>query len=202
MNNQDVLAKYGKKFAGTDSARPILEGIHYATDGTAFVTNAHYGLQIRNAHNFNTPMTLNAKTGSPIEGVYPDLSRVFPDRYDNTITIGAKDLKDLLLRVRCAADVASRINKKVPVITLDAHNETVFIKIINSDKGLDFSAYLGTTLKNDTSKRSLNAEYLYTALSLFSDTNTDMIVKLGVPLSPIVLTDGNDIDVVILPYRV
>jgi len=182
----------------------MLEGIHYAADGSVFVTNAHFALRVKNAHSFKEAVTLHAKTGQPIDGVYPDLSRVFPDSFDNEIYLNQEFLENVILRTRCAADVASRLDKKHPVVKLEASNGSAYLQIKNEDnRQVGFQAFFGDTIKSDTSKRSLNAEYLYTALSVFADAGCrGVYVKLGKSNHPIILTDGQDIDVLIIPYRI
>lgn len=200
---QKIIAKYGKKFASAKSGdRSALEGIHYACDSTVFVTNSHYALRIKNVHSFKEPVTLHAKTGQPIDGVYPDLSRVFPDRFDNEIILKNGWLDKVILRTRCAADVASRLDKKCPIVWMEASNGSAYLQIKDEVTQIDFSAFFGNTIEPKPSKRSLNAEYLHTALSVFADAGSrEIFVKLAGPLHPIVLTDGQDIDVLILPYR-
>lgn len=199
MNKQELIAKYGKKFTSTDVKQPVFQGVHYATDGSVFVTDRFYALRIRNAHTFETPLTLHTKTGMPIEGVYPDMNKVFPTHFDNEIQIGGGALDGVLMRTRCAADVASRLDKKHPIVALHAENGSAYLEI---KKPVEFSAFFGNTLKIDASKRSLNSEYLHTALSVFNDAGYDVSVKFGAPLSPILLTNNDDIDVLILPYRI
>lgn len=202
MDKQQIIAKYGKKFASTNDATPVLTGVHYAADGSVFITDRHYALRIRNAHTLETPITLHPKTGMPIEGIYPDVGKIFPTQFDNEIQIVGDALNDALLCTRCATDIAIRLNKKHPIVALSASNGLVYLEIKDADKKLEFSAFFGNTVKIDASKRSLNAEYLHTGLSVFDDAGYDATVKFKEdPFSPIVLTNNDDIDVLILPYR-
>jgi hypothetical protein len=203
-NKLQLIQKYAKKFAINPKAKqPIFEGVHYAANGTAYVTNRQYMLRIRNSHAFDKPTTIHAVTGVPIEGNWPDVDRVFPSNFENEITIDRTALDNLVLRVRCMADVTSRLDKKRPVVILTIDNGVAYLRIRNEDYQIEAQAFFGNASKFEPSKRALNAEYLYTALSLFKDANADQVlVKLRDPLDPILLTDGQDIDVLILPYRV
>jgi hypothetical protein len=203
---QKLIEKFGKKFAALDKgATPILQGIHYAADGTVFITDRHIGLRIRDAHNFKEPMTLHAKTGQPIVGVYPDLTRVMvAGNRSEVITLASSSLSTVADRVRCIADVASRLNKKRPVVTIEAANGSAWVHVKDADSLVQAKVFLGNT--DDPKLQlevSLNAEYLHTALSLFASAGISKLhMSFKGPLNPIYLSDGRDIDVVILPYRI
>ncbi|MNG17934.1 hypothetical protein D3C84_1019550 [compost metagenome] len=50
--------------------------------------------------------------------------------------------------------------------------------------------------------RMLNADYLVTALAVLEAAYTEVTLRLGDPLHPIVLSSDNGIDIVILPCMV
>jgi hypothetical protein len=200
MIKQKLIEKYAKKFADTQDR--ITQGVHYAADGSVVMTNRQYLLCIRNAHDLGSPVTLHAKTGLPLQGEYPKVSRIFPTSFDNMAPIKFDELNHVIFRTRCAADVASRIDKKHPTVMLTATNGAAYLQIRNEEHQLEFSAFFGNTQKTEPSKRTLNAEYLHTALSVFGDAASPAVyVKFRGPLEPIVLTDEQDIEVLILPYR-
>ncbi|MFX3633736.1 MAG: hypothetical protein ACE3L7_25625 [Candidatus Pristimantibacillus sp.] len=201
MNKQQIIAKYGKKFVSTSETTPVLMGVHYAAGGTVYATNRHYGIRIRNAHNFEQALTLDAKTGALIEGTYPDMSKIFPGVTSMEIELLPAALESVVKRVAMAVDVVKRIDKKVPLLKLDARNGSVNLNISNQEHGLEFTAFFGNTDVIESSVRSLNGEYLLTALQLFNDAGRGVTLMLSGPMSPIVLTDGGDIDVITLPYR-
>lgn len=203
MNKQEIIAKYGKVFASTDSSQTILQGVQYTPDGVVNICDRHRLLSIKEAHTFAQPLILHAKTGTPIEGNYPETGRLFSDSYENEIPITQMELEHVVLYASCAKDVALRLDKKVPIVILTAVNGMTYLQISNTDKQLEFSAFFGNAQKLEPSKRSLNADYFLTALSVFKDANSKLIhVKLGAPLSPIVIEDEEQgIRALILPYR-
>jgi hypothetical protein len=203
MNKQELIAKYGKIFASTDSTQIILQGVQYGLDGVVNICDRYRLLSIKEAHTFAQPLVLHAKTGTPIEGNYPETGRLFSDSYENEIPLELKHLESALLYASCAKDVAMRLDKKCPLVMLTAVNGMTYLQINNADKQLEFSAFFGNAQKLEPSKRSLNADYLHTALSVFKDANSKLIhVKLGSPLSPIVIEDETQgIRVLILPFR-
>lgn len=199
LDKQKLVEKYAKKFANKDE-KHITRGIYYAPGGDVIVTNRHYLLRIRDAHKLKDPIIMHHKTGMPIEGDYPDTSKLFPRSSIDHIVIKQGSYKDVLTRVRCAADIASRINKKFPVITLTADNGNAYLSHIGDQ--IQFSAFFAPTRTTDSSVRRLNAEYLHTALSVFVDANAVQVwINLNKPYDPILLTDDEHIDVLIVPVR-
>lgn len=205
MNKQQLIAKYGKVFASTNETSPILQGVHYGPDGAVSVCDRHRLLFIKEAHSFEKPFTMHAKLGMPIEGEYPDTSKLFSNSYENEIPLKPKELEQAVLYAACAKDVASRLDKKTPIVMLTAVNGMTYLQIRNEHDGekLEFSAFFGNTQKLEPSKRSLNADFLHTALSVFKDADSELIhVKWNAPTAPIVLEDEDQgIRVLILPYR-
>lgn len=192
MDNQQLLAKYAKKFAGN---KDIYQGIYYRADGSAVVTNRHMALRIRNAHDMAHATVLHAKTGVPLTGKYPDVDRVFPASSCEKIRLDG--LEGVLLRTRCATDVAKVLDKKLPVALLKVVGGAAYLQIKTQ---IEFSALFGT-LQGKESLRAVNPEYLHTVLSVFQDSGSSVSVELRHPFEPIVLTDEADIDVMVLPYR-
>lgn len=203
MDKQAVLSKYAKKFAAkSGSNRPMLEGIHYSAGGSAFASNGHYALHIKNIHQFDKPTTIDAKSGMPLDGIYPDFTRLFPSSFKNEIHIGSASVKEVLMRVSCAMDVAKRLCKSSPIVKMVTKNGVVYLSSNDADKRVNLEIFLGNAIKLDTTILALNAEYLHTAVSLFADANRDIAIKLNGPMSPIILTDIEDIEIILLPYRI
>ncbi|QMV44451.1 beta clamp domain-containing protein [Cohnella cholangitidis] len=202
MNKQQIIAKYAKLFATKEGGgTPILEGIHYGADGTAVVTDRHRLLRIRGAHSFPQPVTMHAKRGTPIEGTYPDTTKIVPTTFESEVTLGrGTEMETALKSAKTIAAAANTIDKKIPVAKLFGQNGTAHL-YIKSDS-FDFKAFFGNTPNlKPIDMRSFNANYFVTALEVFADAGIDVTIKLHKPLHPIVLS-GGDIDVLILPYRV
>lgn len=52
----EILQKHAKDFAAKKgSSRPVLEGVYFAPDGSAWVTDSHHALFIQGAHNYENP---------------------------------------------------------------------------------------------------------------------------------------------------
>lgn len=201
MTKQQLIAKYGKKFAAATATEGVLQGVHYASDGSAFVTNRHYALRVRGAHNYPQALTLHAKDGSPLDGEYPqNYNKVFPQRYDDAILLRmGVELDAALLAAQTAAAVAELRDKKHPVCKLEVTCGVASLVIAR--ELITLRAFLGNVADaKSKSVRSFNATYLLTALQVFKDYEHDVQIQLGRPLDPILLT-GGDVDVVIMPIR-
>ncbi|BBH19802.1 hypothetical protein Back11_11470 [Paenibacillus baekrokdamisoli] len=203
LSKAEIVSKFAKQFASSgNTGRPVLEGIHYGTDGTAFVTNAHFGLRVSNVHSFQQSVTLHAKSGQPIEGIYPDFSKVFPTDFHEEIEILQAGVPDALLAAQCIALVASKLSKKAPIAGMEIIDGEINLTIENKPNGMEMTAKLGEAPVRSRSLRMFNAEYFLTALSVFDAANSSVTIKLRGPLDPIVLSNNNGIDILILPFRV
>lgn len=197
MNKQEVLAKYGKKFAAPSKIGGVLEGVHYTTDGTAYVTNRHVALIIREIHQLEQPITLHPKTEEPIEGAYPDVSQLIPTTFSQEIKISA-EIKNVLVRVTAADGVAASINKKNPVAEIEANNGIASLQVNSQKHMIQFSTALGST--DESFKIGVNTEHLSMVFSVFADMEAGHVyVKFSNGRGPILITNGEDIEVLLLP---
>ena len=200
MSKAEILSKYSKLLvADSKTKTPILEGIHYAYDGSAVVTNRHIMLRLRGAHSFQQAITLHHKTGAPIEGVYPDVSRVVPE-YKKRIDLrfGA-ELDKTIKHTKAALTIAEIWSKAQPLIGLEVEFGVAYLAF--KADGIDVKAFFANTYELEASKRNLNARYLLTALQIFDSARSDVSVSWDRPGDPILLSNGEDIDIVIMPYR-
>lgn len=205
---QQIIAKFAKKFAykapKTDKNN-ILEGVNYATDGSVFITNRHYGLRIKNAHKLESPVTIHATKGVPIEGVYPDISRLFPESFDIEICLSSVSLATSYAKY--VSEVASKIDRKHPIASICVIEEegSLVLSAQTDDKLVKCEAILSYTDIPPAlfGRRCLNANYMLTALEVFTEFNAKQVfLKTNENVvAPIIISDNADIDVIILPYR-
>lgn len=203
---QQIISKYGKKFTALHKgATPILQGVHYAIDGSVLVTDRHQALRIKNAHSFKESMTLHAKTGQPIEGEYPNLAKIM-DGSSNckaAIVIPGSIIEEVANRIRCVADTAVRLNKAVPIVAMEFKNGNVWVTAADESVCVQTKAFLGVVnFPSLDLKITLNGVCLHTALSVFADAGVKKLeIRFNGAMNPISFTDNGDIDVVVLPYR-
>ncbi|NHN31167.1 hypothetical protein [Paenibacillus agricola] len=205
----ELITKHGRKFAAKpNGSTPVLEGVHYAADGSVVVTDRHKMLRIGGAHSFTEPFTSHAVTGSPVDGTYPDTSKIIPTEFKAEITLiesGIKrtDLKDAIARVKLAVDVAKLAGDKSYVAKLSYVGASVTLSVKSDAPGVSFSAGISADISGADETVSFNAEYLLAALNVFKDAGSARItIGLIGPMTPILLRDEeNGIDVIVLPYR-
>lgn len=201
MVKERIIEKYGKKFTGNSFGSTALEGIHYAENGNVYVTNRITGLRLTNVHKLPMAITLHAKTGLLIDGAFPSIDGVFLKNPDQVIAIDKGDLPDILLRVRCIADVAARLDKNMPVIEMSTKNKELHISTKRSKETLTCSTFLGRASQGEDSIRLLNAQYLHLALSVLQEAGNGAEIRLGKQHEPIYLTNGDGVDVAIMPFN-
>lgn len=205
----EIITKHGRKFAAkTNGATPVLEGVHYNADGSVVVTDRYKLLRIGGAHNFTEPFTSHAVTGAPIDGNYPDTSRIIPMELPSQITlinygVQRDDLKDAIARVKLAVDVAKAAGDKSYITALVKEGDTVMLVVKNDEPRVKYSAILNSDIFGLDATVSFNAELFLAALNVFKDAGSKrVIIGITGATSPIVLRDEeNEIDAIVLPYR-
>lgn len=201
-----LIAKHAKKFAMTKNGPPILEGVHYAEDGTAVVANLYCGLRIKNAHNYTESFTVSAVTGNKIDGIYPykRFNENFPAEFKASSSLNNHLIEDALKKVKWIRDIAKFYDKRNKAIQLNIGETTeqaVELKFENDS--IKFQTFLSKCDSKETLSVTLNAEFLLNSLQVFKDAETsELKIKLNGKLDPIILSDEeNEIDAIILPIR-
>ncbi len=204
MNKHEILSKYAKHFASKYESQPLLHGIHYAADGSAVVTNRQWLLRIKGVHDYAQPTTLHVKTGAPIDGEYPETSKVFPTSYKERVWVSDVEMKDTVKIAGAATQLASLVSKEMPVVRLETANGLAELVVLVKKHNIKLQAFLGNCDNARlSSKRSMNGNYLTTALQLFADVGNGVQITLNGPLDPMVFSDPmGDIEVLILPFKV
>ena len=199
---QNLILKYGQKFASRKQSHPVLRGIHYAEGGNIYVTNAFYALRIQNAHEYSEPFTTDAWTGEAIHDTFPNIENVFPTDFHNTIEIRSEQIQNTVRRIKWAHDITKSLKIENRLVSLISKNEEIYLKLKTSDVYLKSKIPHTTAAIIDDLEIGLNAEYLYNTFKLFEDAGTHSLkIKPGQEVtSPITFEDeDNGITVIILP---
>ncbi|OMC96239.1 hypothetical protein MKX34_24040 [Paenibacillus sp. FSL R5-0636] len=205
----ELITKHAKKFTvKPGGGTPVLEGVRYLDDGSVVATDRHTLLRIGGAHNFAEAFTSHAKTGAPVDGQYPDTSRLIPQDFTSQITlietVTRADLKDAIACVKVALEAAKlSAGDKRNLALLRYAGDAATLSVTNDSPALSFSAGINADLSGPDMAVAFNAEYMLNALNVFKDAGSQRVtIGLTGNLSPIVLRDeDNGIDVVVLPYR-
>ncbi|MFU1797483.1 hypothetical protein ACM1RC_26695 [Paenibacillus azoreducens] len=198
---QEIVNKHAKKFAAKDTNGP-LDGVHYATDGSIVVTNRYIALIVSDAHSSQDSFTSHVVTGMQIDGAYPSLSRVVPSKWESQIIWSGDQIKEVIQAVKLAFETAKTEKPAVSYLNVNSHM-TAFINTDTKQRGLYFSGQIGKADKT-FSEVHFNPEFLLNALNVYKDAGSqEVVLKLtGRSMSPVVLSDENGIDIIILPFRV
>ncbi|WP_339815631.1 hypothetical protein [Paenibacillus sp. FSL R5-0928] len=205
----ELITKHAKKFTvKPGGSSPVLEGVHYSADGSVVATDRHTLLRIGGAHNFAEAFTSHVKTGAPIDGTYPDTSRIIPMELPSQITliesVKRADLKDAIARTKVALEASKLSGGKTYTARLTIVGDDVRLSANNDALPYRFSAGINADIFGPDAEVSFNAEYLLNALNVFKDAGSQR-VNIGIisATSPIVLRDDDsEIDIVVLPYRI
>lgn len=204
----ELITKHAKNFTSKSEAFPVLQGVHYNADGSVVCTDRHVLLRIGGAHNFTEEFTSHAKTGAVIDGVFPDTSRFIPQELPTQITLvdtaHLSGIKDAIARVKVALESAKLSGDKTNVTRLDSAAGGVKLTVNNAKTNVSYSAQITADQFGPYAGVTFNAEYLLNALNVFKDAGSSrVIIGITGAMSPIVLRDEeNEIDAIVLPYRV
>lgn len=194
-----IAMKHAKKFAGKSAARPILAGVYHAPDGSLAVTDAHRLLRVDNAHERTEPIVLDAKTNAPIDGVFPDISRVVPTSFCAEYTVGGETLDALILAHEIAVKVGGK-KKPYAAITVGSGGPT-----IRTTCGTGMYEYAPTVRidhSGDDFTVHYNAQYVLDALLALRDFRPKTVsMRFTGALSPIALETDNGVLALILPIK-
>jgi len=204
----ELITKHGRKFASKSETTPVLQGIRYQAEGSVVVTDRYRLLRIGGAHSFTEDFTSHAVTGAPIDGQYPDTSRIIPMELPSQITLindGFKrdDLKAAIAAVKLSVEAAKVSGDKSYITTLNYEGSSVNLSVTSEHPSLSLTVGIAADTSGKDATVTFNAEYLLTALNVFKDAGSGrVIIGITGASSPIVLRDEvNEIDIVVLPFR-
>lgn len=203
MNPQKLalLTKHGKKFAAKpqrSAGEQVLNGVYYATDGAAYVTDRHKLLRLRNVHSNKDAETRSLTSGGKIDGVYPDVSKIFPKDLTAHLTVSESDIPRLISVTKAVLSVAKTVDERFPIVTiLDG------VLTYNNDKA---PVQIRTSVTKSTEEHqtiALNPAFVADALAVFKDVGSaEVSVHISSSMAPIVFYDDkNGVDVLVSPYR-
>lgn len=204
----ELIMKHAKHFTTKSEATPVLQGVHYSADGSVVCTDRHSLLRIGGVHNFTEEFTSHAKTGAVIDGVFPDTSRIIPQELPTQVTLintgFLSGIKDAIARVKVALETAKLSGDKTYVARLDSAASGVKLTVNSAEANVSYSAMITADQFGPYADITFNAEYLLSALNVFKDAGSQrVIIGITGAMSPIVLRDEeNEIDAIVLPYRV
>lgn len=191
-----LITKHGKKFV--TKTKSVTDGVHYAADGSAIMTDRHRLLRIKDIHANTEPSTRCLTTGAPVDGHYPDTAKVFPKDIHAQMTITDADIPKLIAVTKAIVSVARSLKDRVPVVTIIDGQLTY-----NNDASITTFRSALTSDVVEHPPVAVDVVYLSDALAVFKDAGSaEISVFVSGQLSPIVLYDDKvGVDMIVLPVR-
>ena len=123
-----------------------------------------------------------------LEGTYPSYSRLIPKEFTTFVIAPKKDFISALERVSVMADSRNNIAK----VVFDASNQRLEISSEEPQLGSAVDAIESVQISGDSVTTAFNLKYLLDGLK--SLDGEEVLIKLNQPLSPVILTNVDDLD--------
>jgi DNA polymerase III sliding clamp (beta) subunit (PCNA family) len=198
-----TFIKHAEKVTKSVSAsRPVLKGVYHEKGGSLIVTDSHRLYVAKNSHANSLGEIVNPKTGEVIDGNYPDVSRLIPDKYDAKFTLKMNvaqtvDAFTALLKSNHVADKKYKTLTKAVV----AEDKTISFTV---DNELMSSTYKAGTVDGEVGELTFDTNYFAEAIALIKAAGfTEVEFRYYGPMRPFVLSAGIDDELIalLLPVR-
>lgn len=184
---------------GTTDARPILKGVKHFEDGSLAVTDSHRLYIAKDMHCKDDSVL--SPDGKQIDGDYPEISRLIPTEFKQSLTIGV----DEMLR---GVDIIYTANK---VCNSDRHNmENAFMRWKDNQLSMDEQEILSTVYELPKAYQLTEVEALYSnsrywvdALKLFKAFKyKEVALNITNAMRPFTITSQDDkLTALLMPIR-
>lgn len=123
-----TFMRHAKKVTRSDSIgeRPVLRGVKHYDDGSLAVTDSHRLYVIKDMHDKGE--TIITPDGKKLEGAYPDVARLIPKDYRESITINVDEMlraAEIMLTANSVSN-SSRHNAKSAVMHWEVNVLSMF----------------------------------------------------------------------------
>ncbi|WP_416149465.1 hypothetical protein ACM26V_00250 [Salipaludibacillus sp. HK11] len=199
----DVI-ELSKKFVSNNLTRPILLFVEHKDDGSIVATDSIKALIVNNIHGFTGSYLVNPKTLEFATGKYPDTKKMMSsDDYKRSITLNQEHVRIWLQMHRSMNQMFKTIYRdrnNVVAITITADKAN--FEIPSPEDGLTYSLPFEEII-SERETIHYNNESMRDALHVFEKLKSKFItISFSGKLTPILLSDGEDISVLITPVRV
>lgn len=173
----------------------ILKGVFHHENGSLICTDAHRLYVAKDKHSRTDNAVITPK-GKVLEGKFPDVSRIIPDKSNARQEI-AVNVNELLQGVDMAYSTGKLMDDLEGKVIVRFENGKMYFKhpmlSVKHEVGFSFE-----------SKMSFNAKYLLDALKMFkADKNETVTFYYFGSMRPLLIENGNlDLLALILPVRI
>lgn len=187
FTNQKLEAAF-KKAVSHDSARPLLQCLHFDKDGSAVATDSHVLLRIDDFHQLSQPLNLNLKTFIAEDGDYPEIKRLIPESFDFELRVDSDELADALPVI--TGMTKTRDKQALATLRWDVENRKLMIT--SGQVSLNIPAIQTDDSSYDTDTdvlATINPKYLAQAIEFYTQVAEvpEVIFGFNGALRPIVI---------------
>lgn len=191
MIDYETFIKHAEKVTKTaPETRPVLKGVFHKEDGSAIVTDAHRLYVAKDVHSRGKDTVLSPE-GDAIEGKYPDVTRIIPSDFRQTIEA---DVRELSKAIDCIYSPAKLLDEKVIIKFEDS--------TIQSHMPIYYKAKIQVPFTFEEPV-SFNAKYLLDALKLFRAVGIEKVrIGFNGRMRPLAIENNdNSLLAIIMPVR-
>lgn len=169
-------------------SRPVYKGVrHYGN--TLSATDGHRLLYIEIEDENYKDEIINVKNNEIIEGVYPNIERLFLEDEDIKIILDTEVIKGIKNALACIKSAKYKQVKLMDVNgwwTIKPHED---IKMMH-DERLDISYTIGKRVDGEPKERVFNLNYLKQAIDFIKDTKSNaQLIMTDNSLAPVQFSD-------------
>lgn len=191
MIDYKTFIKHAEKVTKTaPETRPVLKGVFHKEDGSAIVTDSHRLYIAKDVHSRGKGTVLSPG-GEVIEGKYPDVTRIIPSDFRQTIEA---DVRELSKAIDCIYSPAKLLDENVIIKfednTIQSHMPTYYKAKIQVPFAFEEPV-------------SFNAKYLLDALKLFRAVGIEKArIGFNGRMRPLAIENGDSsLVAIIMPVR-
>lgn len=182
------------------AGRPVLKGVCHAPDGSLYVTDSYRLYAAKHMHSNVETSVVDPKTGGTIDGSYPDVSRLIPNRADAKYIarLNVEEALGAFNALLKANQVVGKGEERVEVRPIDEGTKIAFV----AENRAMTASYEVPTQEGEIDGLTFNTTFMVDALRLFKDAGvTNAELRFYGDLRPFTITDGSLL-ALILPIRV
>lgn len=191
------LKHAAKVTKGVSGARPILTGVCHFEDGSLAVTDSHRLYYATNVIETSKQVVKHPTTGEVIEGNYPEIKRLLPDKDNKRFEVPLNVPETLI-----ALKMMLLVDKKIMVrFTVESHD--LMMKVATHSTQVSFNAGGLHDNKKDYSEVNclVNAKYLLEAFEFFKDLGFYQVVLNFYDNNRPITIGMHDVTALVLPIR-
>lgn len=186
-----ALLKHAKNFVNKDEDRPLFNGI-YLDGNRAIISNTHLLVIVNGIH--AQKQIIHYKTCREIEGNYPDVDKIIPQK--TAINFDIDNIHEWVKALKISLAVTNKSDYNI--CRLRSEKGNLFLETTTVETTAKTSLYT----KVDDVNIAFNAKYLHDILMFFRDMEVETVhFGMNDRLKPIKLTTDKNVYAMLSPVR-